>query len=171
MATMLARIQRIDDRLVQAAGAAVRSPLAVACMRLATRSGDWPLPFVVGLLVLIFAGGGAGARFSLATALALVAQRSLKIRFARVRPCLVAGGPAQRAPIPDHGSFPSGHTLHAVMAAVTVAVNLPMLLPLFAPIAVLVAVSRVALGVHYPSDVFAGGLLGAGFAAAAWLPL
>jgi undecaprenyl-diphosphatase len=62
--------------------------------------------------------------------------------------------------VPDKGSFPSGHTLHAVMGALVVAHLMPALTVPFAVIALLVAASRVVLGVHYPSDVAAGACLG-----------
>ena len=82
---------------------------------------------------------------------------------ARTRPCELPGGPPQRAPIPDQGSVPSGHTLHAVTAVVVVAQLEPVLTLPFLCLAVLVATSRVALGVHYQSDVLAGGALGVVF--------
>ncbi len=47
------------------------------------------------------------------------------------------------------------------MAAPVVAALLPSLTPVFVVVAVLVAASRVVLGVHYPSDVAAGAGLGA----------
>ena len=71
-----------------------------------------------------------------------------------------SGGPPQRAPIPDSGSFPSGHTLHATLSAVVVALFVPPLAPVFVLVALLVGASRVTLGVHYPSDVAAGAALG-----------
>jgi undecaprenyl-diphosphatase len=43
----------------------------------------------------------------------------------------------------------------------------PLLALLLVPLALLIALSRVVLGLHYPSDVLAGALLGAGVAAAA----
>ena len=71
----------------------------------------------------------------------------------------------------DRFSFPSGHTLHAVSFTVSVCSSLPALAVVLVPAAVLIALSRVVLGLHYPSDVLAGGLLGAllGAAATAWI--
>ncbi|MCG2609229.1 MULTISPECIES: phosphatase PAP2 family protein [unclassified Acinetobacter] len=61
----------------------------------------------------------------------------------------------------DHFSFPSGHTLHAVMASAVLGHIQPMLLILMLPFTILVAISRMVLGLHYPSDVVVGALIGA----------
>lgn len=62
----------------------------------------------------------------------------------------------------DPHSFPSGHAARAVLLA-TLALGLGPLwfVPVIVLWAPLVALSRVAMGVHYLSDVLAGGLLGA----------
>ena len=66
----------------------------------------------------------------------------------------------------DEYSFPSGHTLHAVSFTVVALAYYPWLAPLLLPFTVGVALSRVVLGLHYPSDVLAatgiGVLLGLG---------
>ena len=61
----------------------------------------------------------------------------------------------------DHFSFPSGHTLHAVLATTVIGYIEPLLLLLMLPFTVLVALSRMILGLHYPSDVMVGALIGA----------
>ncbi len=66
----------------------------------------------------------------------------------------------------DHFSFPSGHTLHAVMATVVFGYIQPMLLLVMLPFTLLVAVSRMVLGLHYPTDVIVGALIGASVASA-----
>ena len=60
----------------------------------------------------------------------------------------------------DHFSFPSGHTLHAVMATVVLGYIQPILLILMLPFTLCVALSRMVLGLHYPTDVIVGALIG-----------
>lgn len=60
----------------------------------------------------------------------------------------------------DHFSFPSGHTLHAVMATTVLGYVAPLLLLLMLPFTLLVALSRMILGLHYPSDVAVGAMIG-----------
>jgi undecaprenyl-diphosphatase len=64
----------------------------------------------------------------------------------------------------DHFSFPSGHTLHAVMVTITLGYIQPLLLILMLPFIILVALSRMVLGLHYPSDVIVGAIIGASVA-------
>ena len=60
---------------------------------------------------------------------------------------------------PDRFSFPSGHSAAAMSVAFVYAVAYPPLAIVLVPIAVLVGLSRVFLGVHYPGDVLIGQLI------------
>ena len=66
---------------------------------------------------------------------------------------------------PTSDSFPSSHATTAFAGAVVLSFLLPRLWPLFVAAAALVAFSRLYVGVHYPTDVFAGAAIGAVFAA------
>lgn len=85
----------------------------------------------------------------------------LKARTLRPRPFEFYRDIVLSVPPLDKYSFPSGHTLHAVAFTIVGLAYYPALAWLLAPFTLLVAVSRLVLGLHYPSDVLAGALIGA----------
>jgi undecaprenyl-diphosphatase len=99
-------------------------------------------------------------------AVCTLAYKLLKAGTSRARPFQTLQHiSAGIAPL-DAYSFPSGHTLHAVAFTIVALSAWPWLAPLLVPFTLLTAASRIALGLHYPSDVLAGAALGAGIAAA-----
>ena len=100
----------------------------------------------------------APGRFTAAT----TAQFATKLLTAAHDVGIVAGTRAL-----DRYSFPSGHTLHATSFSILAIDAFPQLGWLCAPFAVLVAISRVILGLHYPTDVAAGAVIGTGLAVGA----
>ncbi|MFF2652486.1 phosphatase PAP2 family protein [Streptomyces sp. NPDC058045] len=99
-----------------------------------------------------------------ATAVALVLSEAVKSAVQEERPCrAVAGAPASLVECPPHGdwSFPSNHSVIAGGAAVALLLAWRGIGVLTLPMAVLMAFSRVFVGVHYPHDVLAGLVFGA----------
>jgi len=62
--------------------------------------------------------------------------------------------------MPWTSSFPSGHAASAAAFAAGATMELPMAGPILVPLAAAVAYSRVHVGVHYRSDVWAGAAIG-----------
>ncbi len=137
----------------------------------ATRLGDGWLWYALGGILLGFGGSDrfvAVAAGGLAAAASIILFRALKKASGRKRPCALEPHRwAQIAP-PDQFSFPSGHTLTAFAVAVAVGMFYPDLMGLLLFLAVSIAMSRIALGMHFLSDVIAGSLLGAGLGYAAF---
>ncbi|GAA4536384.1 phosphatase PAP2 family protein [Amycolatopsis samaneae] len=98
-----------------------------------------------------------------ATAGAYVLSELLKLVIHEDRPCRGLPSGATVAACPEAGdwSFPSNHATIAAAAAVGLSIAWRRIAPWIAGLAVLMALSRVFVGVHYPHDVLAGLLLGA----------
>ncbi len=138
-------------------------------MALFSRLGDWGAVWIALAVLLLLTPRTRRAGAALALSLAaevLCCNLILKPLCARPRPCDVNSAVALAVPRPPGYSFPSGHTGAAFAAAVSLRLSgrgawIPALV-----LACLIALSRLYLYVHYPSDVLAGALLGA---AAGWL--
>lgn len=90
----------------------------------------------------------------------------LKNLVARDRPCWIDPGVALLVKNPSDFSFPSGHSMNSFTAAVTIFCCHRKTGVLALAIATLIAFSRLYNFVHFPTDVFAGILLGTGVALA-----
>ena len=77
----------------------------------------------------------------------------LKHLIARDRPCWIREGYPVLIGNPTDYSFPSGHTMAAVIFTVVMVRKHPKLAPVLIPIACLIGFSRMYLYVHFPSDV------------------
>ena len=132
------------------------------------------LGWVAGGVALAMLGGSRGRRAGLATGLASLAatyvvQQRVKPLFRRVRPFVNREARVVGIRPPDH-SFPSGHSASSFAAATALAFFYPRAAPLAYTLATGVAVSRVHLGVHFPSDTAVGGAIGIGIGTfSAWL--
>jgi undecaprenyl-diphosphatase len=121
---------------------------------------------LMALLPLVYGETGlqASLRMAVVGLIGLSLYKYLKSRLVRERPYISLIGIVRGTPALDRYSFPSGHTLHAVSFTVLIVSAFPELGWLCIPFAALVAVSRVVLGLHYPTDVAAGAGIGAALA-------
>jgi undecaprenyl-diphosphatase len=132
-------------------------------MILATRGGDGWLWYALGAILLVlggehrFAAIGAGATAAVA---GIFIFRSLKHTSRRQRPCEIEPHCWAAILPPDRYSFPSGHSITAFGIAFTIGSFYPELQGCLLVVAVLVAGSRIILGMHFLSDVIAGSAIG-----------
>lgn len=98
-----------------------------------------------------------------AEAAALIVTEALKYSVDRTRPFVTYPDITRKISVNDP-SFPSGHTSNSFSLATSLSLEYPkwyIIIPSFSW-AGTVSYSRMALGVHYPSDVLAGALIGIG---------
>jgi membrane-associated phospholipid phosphatase len=139
---------------------------------------------LLGLAVRHLAPGLAGrlegplrklAAIFITVAAAGLADDALKVVFGRARPYLWLAGDESGFGFFRYGakfaSFPSGHTTTSFAAALALGAVFPRGRPVFLGVALLIALSRIVLNVHYLSDVIAGALLGAAVAFLVLTPL
>jgi undecaprenyl-diphosphatase len=131
--------------------------------------------FWYALMAVLAVGGGsrgviAAAHMALTGIVATAMYRGLKGWTRRPRPFRAHRGIVPYIAPLDEFSFPSGHTLHAVSFTLIALAYFPVLAPLLVPFTLLVAMSRVVLGLHYPSDVLAATAIGCALAGVSlWL--
>ncbi len=135
------------------------------------------LVFLTAVVVafLSMQGKGHAAVFVVvAVASGVLLSTLLKLGFDRARPDLVPHGS-----IVYSASFPSGHSMMSAVTYLTLGALLArvqprrrlkvFLLSVAVLLTVLVGVSRVYLGVHWPTDVLAGWTAGAAWASLCWM--
>ena len=131
-------------------------------------SSKWMLVGVGVPLLLLFAKQKKWrAIFALVLSIAisdLMVVRVLKPMVGRVRPCHTLQDIEAPLGCGPGKSFPSAHSSNGFAVCVTAAAHIPYGYYFLLPIAAGVAWSRVALGVHYPSDILFGALFGSLFA-------
>jgi len=158
-----------DQRWTRRLNASVGITPVRVIFRLASRLGNGVFWYSV-MLALSVTQGRAGLEVALrmlvAGLISLVIYKLLKCRTTRPRPYQALAGIRAGIDPLDAFSFPSGHTLHAVAFTLVAVSHFPALTWIFVPFTMLVAISRVVLGLHYPSDVLAGAVIGAGVAQA-----
>lgn len=167
----LARLQHWDELLcVRANRGARQRPVALALQAVSWLGNG---VFWYALMLALLLADPAGAvmpvlHMAFVGAVCTGCYKMVKRSTLRSRPFEVNPLVTPRAAVLDRFSFPSGHTLHAIAFSLVACSHYPALWTLLVPFSALTAVSRVALGLHYPSDVIAGGALGALIAGASF---
>lgn len=176
--SLLSELDRLDHAVYEAI-AATPTPRLDGAMRRLSEAANYSRLSVTASAILAIVGGRRGRRAAASGLVALgttsaMVNAVVKLVGRRPRPDRVAAEvPLERqVRMPHSHSFPSGHTAAAFAFASGVGRVMPLAALPLDLLAAVVGYSRVHTGVHYPSDVLAGALLGAVIAdlTAGWVP-
>ena len=163
-----------DRRWAYACHRAASYRTMLALCRAVSRLGDGLVWYAIAAVLPVFTGQlgvQCAVHMVAAGAACLLVYKWLKKHAGRARPYVHCPDIQPRYRALDQFSFPSGHTLHAVSFTVVLSYYFPSLALTLVPFVLLVALSRMVLGLHYPSDVLGGALVGAAIALASIAPL
>jgi decaprenylphosphoryl-5-phosphoribose phosphatase len=154
-------LARLDRRLLRAARTRGHSPAAEAAMKVLGSAGEWAAVWAAIGLAGAAADPARRARWVRAAAVgpaAVGVNYAVKLLVRRPRPRLRRLPPLAGAP--SELSFPSAHATSSLAAATAFGrVDPRTRLPLYV-LAAAICATRPYLGMHYPSDVLAGAVLG-----------
>lgn len=161
------RLKRFDDLFIDLINGRMNSRFLDAFMYRVTDLGGAVFSTFISLAFLIFGNRfvkGMGIQCLIVLCISQIIVHGLKRILSRERPYkIIETLNTFGFDLSDY-SFPSGHTTASFSIASTIALNIPKLSLFVFILAMIIGISRIYLGVHYPTDVAAGILLGMGTA-------
>ncbi len=162
--SMLEFLQELDGNILLFIQEYLRQPWMDGFWKTITHLGDAGMFWIVTAIVLLIWKRTRKAGLSASLALiigALITNVALKNLMARIRPYEVVAGLTRIIEQQHDFSFPSGHTCASFAAAFALYRTLPRKWGIACLVlAALISFSRLYVGVHYPSDVLGGGVVG-----------
>lgn len=165
---MIDALYQIDVAIFYFINHTLSNPFCDKILLIVTNVKSWYIAYIILWFILFIKGGRIGkiAAISAVILIAVTDQFTstlLKNWIARVRPCHVLENVTSLVSCKSSYSFPSAHAVNNFAIAVFFMRLYPNLKWVLLITAGVVALSRPYIGIHYPSDIVAGGLIGAIF--------
>lgn len=160
---MLETIQNLDWSILEFIQNNFRNPILDNVMKFFTKIGDIGAVWIAIAIVFLFIKKYRNTGIKIAVGLILVSilgNLVFKNIFARPRPFILDKDIELLISAPFGFSFPSGHSFSSFVAAIIIFLDDRRMGYFALLVAGLIAISRVYLYVHFPSDILAGMLLG-----------
>jgi len=162
---MIDFLYNIDVQVFFFINKTLANPVTDFFMPFITDINHWKIFYVIMFLYLMIGAGKKGRIVGISLLLLVAASDQLssnliKYSVERIRPCNVLPGVHMLVNCTQSFSFPSSHAVNNFAGAVFLSHFYPKFRISFYIGAFLMAISRVFVGVHYPSDVFGGIIIG-----------
>ena len=160
---VISLVQNLDNYILFAIKKHTQNKYLDELMPLVTGMGNLGVVWIIMALILMLnrqyrlIGGIVILTLIIST---IVGEGIIKNIVKRVRPCNLQSNLRLLITKPVSYSFPSGHTLSSFAVAGVLSVYFSQYKLIFMTIAFLIALSRIYLYVHYPTDVIAGIIIG-----------